>query len=100
MSTSWSERRKLTVRHQQEVATDLNNLALLLKDTNRHSEAEPLFRRALAIDEQSLSPDHPPVATDLNNLAFLLKYTNRHSEAEPLFRGALGIDEQSHTPSE
>ena len=31
------------------VATDLNNLAQLLKDTNRLAEAEPLMRRVLEI---------------------------------------------------
>ena len=36
-----------------EVATDLNNLAVLLKDTNRLAEAESLSRRALAIDERT-----------------------------------------------
>ncbi len=33
------------------VAVGLNNLAQLLKATNRLAEAEPLMRRALAIDE-------------------------------------------------
>ena len=48
---------------------DLNNLAQLLQDTNRLAEAEPLMRRALAIDEKSFGPDHPDVAIGLNNLA-------------------------------
>jgi hypothetical protein len=39
------------------VATDLNDLASLLGDTHRLAEAEPLFRRALAIDEK------PPTRT-------------------------------------
>ena len=37
--------------------------------TNRLAEAEPLMRRALAIDEKSFGPDHPNVASDLDNLA-------------------------------
>ena len=40
----------------------LNNLAVLLQATNRLAEAEPLMRRALAIDEKSFGPDHPNVA--------------------------------------
>ena len=32
-----------------DVATALNNLAALLRATNRLGEAEPLYRRALAI---------------------------------------------------
>ena len=55
------------------VATDLSSLANLLRATSRLTEAEPLFRRALAIDEASYGPDHADVARDLNNLAGLLK---------------------------
>ena len=65
---------------------------------DRLSEAEPLLRRALAIDEGSSGPNHPHVATDLNNLAELLNVTNRHCEAEPLYRRALAIDEASLGP--
>ena len=63
--------------------------------TNRLGEAEPLYRRALAIDEASYGPDHPEVATDLNNLAVLLQATNRLGEAEPLYRRALAIRKKS-----
>ena len=76
----------------------LNNLAALLKATNRLPEAEPLMRRALAIDEKSYGPEHPDVAIDLNNLAALLQATNRLPEAEPLMRRALTIDEKSYGP--
>jgi tetratricopeptide (TPR) repeat protein len=80
------------------VAIRLNNLALLLGDTNRLGEAEPLMRRALDIVEHSFGPDHPDVATALNNLAQLLGDTNRLAEAEPLMRRALAIDENSFGP--
>ncbi|MEN0064876.1 MAG: tetratricopeptide repeat protein [Myxococcota bacterium] len=33
------------------------------------AEAEPLYRRALALTEAALGPDHPSVGTPLNNLA-------------------------------
>ena len=79
-------------------ARDLNNLAQLLQDTNRLGEAEPLMKRALAIDEKSYGPEHPRVAIDLNNLAALLQATNRLGEAEPLMRRALAIDEKSYGP--
>ncbi|MCA8988928.1 MAG: tetratricopeptide repeat protein, partial [Planctomycetaceae bacterium] len=57
----------------------------------RLAEAEPLMRRALAIDEQSYGPEHPSVARDLNNLALLLQAINRFEEAEPLMRRCLCI---------
>jgi tetratricopeptide (TPR) repeat protein len=78
-------------------ASSLNNLASLLQDTNRHSEAEPLYRRSLAIGEKHC-PDHPEVARWLNNLASLLQDTNRLSEAEQLFRRAQAIEEKSRGP--
>jgi nephrocystin-3 len=75
------------------VAIDLNNLAQLLKATNRLAEAEPLMRRALKINEQKYGKNHPTFATDLNNLALLLHATNRLAEAEPMYRRALKVSE-------
>jgi len=66
-----------------------------LQHLGKFAEAEPLLRRALAIDEHSYGPDHPNVATALNNLAELLEATNRLAEAEPLLRRALAIWENS-----
>src|SRR5712671_6051259 len=76
----------------------MNELGVLLKTKARYVEAEPLYRRALAIDEASYGPDHPEVAADLNNLAALLQDTNRRSEAEPMYRRALAIDEATYGP--
>jgi tetratricopeptide (TPR) repeat protein len=73
----------------------MNQLGLFLKAKALHREAEPLYRRALAIDEQSFGPDHPNVAIRLNNLAQLLQATNRLADAEPLMRRALAILERS-----
>jgi len=76
----------------------MNQLGLFLKVKAQWPEAEPLYRRALAIWEKSLGPDHPNVARALNNLAGLLQATNRLAEAEPMYRRALGIDEKSYGP--
>ncbi|HYI63792.1 MAG TPA: tetratricopeptide repeat protein [Allosphingosinicella sp.] len=72
--------------------------ATLLHSLARYSEAEPLFRRALAIDEASHGPNHTRTAARLNNLAELLQDTNRLTEAEPLYRRALAIDEATYGP--
>ena len=69
IAARWRSTRRAFGPDHPEVAIDLNNLAILLKHTNRLAEAEPLYRRALAIDEASYGPDHPEVAIDLNNLA-------------------------------
>jgi tetratricopeptide (TPR) repeat protein len=98
LAEALSIRERVLNPEQPDVAASLNNLALLLKDTNRLSEAEPLYRRSLAIVEKSYGPDHPAVAIRLNNLASLLKDTNRLSEAEPLYRRSLAIVEKSYGP--
>jgi tetratricopeptide (TPR) repeat protein len=76
----------------------MNQLGVLLKTKALHTDAEPLHRRALSIDEKNFGPDHPDVARDLNNLAQLLQATNRFAEAEPLYRRALSIYEKSFGP--
>ncbi len=77
-----------------DVADGLNNLAELLRATNRLGDAEPLYRRALRIHETSYRVDHPEVAV-MNNLALLLCATNRFEKAESLYRRALTIAEGS-----
>jgi len=79
----------------QPTSTLMNNLALLLLAKALYTEAEPLMRRSLAIDEASLGEEHPNVAIRLSNLATLLQDTNRLDEAEPLMRHSLAIDEAS-----
>ncbi|NBO66785.1 MAG: tetratricopeptide repeat protein, partial [Acidobacteria bacterium] len=70
----------------EESARLLNQTGSYLLERAQYAEAEPLMRRALAIDEASFGKDHPDVARDLNNLAGLLQATNRLAEAEPLMR--------------
>ncbi len=63
------------------MATSLNNLALLYKAQGNYAEAEPLYRRSLAIWEKALGPEHPDVVQSLENYAALLRETGRADEA-------------------
>ena len=56
-------------------------MAALYKAQARYAEAEPLYKRALAISEKALGPNHPRVTTSLENYASLLRKTNRAAEA-------------------
>ena len=60
----------------------------------RYQEAEPLYERAIAIDEKALGPEHPTVATMLNNLALLYNAQGRDAEAETLRGRASAIVQQ------
>jgi tetratricopeptide (TPR) repeat protein len=89
--------RKVLVVHGDDPIV-LNNLGVVLRVETKYSEAEPLYKRALAIDEKALRPDHPDVAIRLNNLASLYHDQGKYSEAEPLYKRALAIDEKALGP--
>lgn len=80
------------------LAASLNNLALLYEARARDAEAEPFYKRSLAIDEKALGPEHPDVATSLNNLALIYDAQGRYGEAEPLYKRALAIWEKALGP--
>lgn len=73
----------------------MNNLGLSLMLAGSYDNTEPLFKRALAINEKALGPNHPDVATSLNNLAGLYKSQGKYTEAEPLYKRALAILEKA-----
>jgi tetratricopeptide (TPR) repeat protein len=50
---------KLRGPEDQDVAASLNNLAALYYKQGHYAEAEPLYKRALAIDEKAIGPEHP-----------------------------------------
>jgi len=85
-------------KYIDDVATTLNNLAVLHRDTNRHDDAEREYQEALDIRRQlaKKNPDAflPDVAGTLNNLAILHSDINRHDEAEKEFQEALVIRRQ------
>ena len=71
----------------------LNDTAVSLELAGDYTRAEPLYRRALAINETALGPDNSEVATNLGNLGLLFEFKGNYAEGEPLLRRALAIDE-------
>ena len=69
----------------------LNNLGLLYHNQGNYAEAEPLYKRSLAIWEKNLGPEHPKVATSLENYADLLRKMDRGAEAEKMEARAKAI---------
>ncbi|MFN6153666.1 MAG: tetratricopeptide repeat protein, partial [Dolichospermum sp.] len=80
-----------------DVATSLNNLALLYDSQGRYSEAEPLSLDALKMRRRLFTGDHPDVATSLNNLALLYDSQGKYSEAEPLYLDVLEMTKRLFT---
>ena len=69
----------------------LTNLALVYRAQRRYAEAEPLYKRSLAIIEKALGPEHRYVAWSLENYAVLLRATGRSDEAERMEARAKAI---------
>ncbi len=57
----------------------------------RYAEAEPLFKRSLAILEKALGPEHPEVAINLESYATLLRETEREGKAKEMEARAKAI---------
>jgi tetratricopeptide (TPR) repeat protein len=74
----------------------MNQVGGLYVGKEQYGAAEPLFRRALAIDERHKGSSHEDVAERLNNLGLSLIELNRLAEAEPLLRRSLAIEEEIH----
>jgi tetratricopeptide (TPR) repeat protein len=72
--------------------------ATLLRSHARYSDAETLYRQALAMEEARYGPDDHRIAIRLNNLSVLLSSTNRMAEAEPFLRRALALSEAHYGP--
>ncbi|MGH9722288.1 MAG: tetratricopeptide repeat protein [Bryobacteraceae bacterium] len=79
---------------KEETAARLNDVALLVEP----KEAEPLLRRALAMQEKAVGPRHPETAATLNNLADALLASGRVAHAETLSRRAVEIFEKTLGP--
>ena len=73
------------------LAHSLNELGILYSQQEKHNQAEPLFKQALALGQELLGEHHPDISSSLNNLAELYRNQRRYEEAEPLFKQALAI---------
>ncbi len=82
-----------------ETAIFQNNLASLLNAADRHIEAEPLQRKALATMLKSLGPRHVRTGLAANNLADILRARGgSEPEARALYRQALKVFEEALPP--
>ncbi|MFO8006598.1 MAG: FxSxx-COOH system tetratricopeptide repeat protein [Candidatus Brocadiia bacterium] len=80
------------------VATDLNNLATVLKEQGDLEGAKEKLERALKVDLEAYGPDHRAVARDLNNLATVLQDQGDLDGAKEKFERALEIDKGAYGP--
>jgi len=76
---------------QPDIEADLRTtIGTVYFDIGQYTNAEAMFRQALALRMKVLGNEHPDVASSLNDVANALREQGRFPEAEPLFRAALG----------
>ncbi|KJC54863.1 hypothetical protein UB31_04450 [Bradyrhizobium sp. LTSP849] len=81
--------------NSRDLAAALNNLAQIYADQGHDDQAEPIYKRAIALMEKGTGLDSVEIAPVLNNLAALDQRQSRFAEAEPLFKRALAIREKA-----
>ncbi len=80
------------------VASALNNLALIYKAQNRHEEAVILFQRALKINQTTLGLNHPAVVASMLNLSMQFESMGNLKDAVLQQQKALEITESALGP--
>ncbi len=84
----------------KEEAEDSDEVDILINKANeyykkgKYTEAEPLLKRALNIQEKILGAENLEVATLSHNLGVLYYYKGKYGEAEPLYKRALQVMEK------
>lgn len=94
----------LRIEHTREACRTLpladlaSKIGCFLRLQEQDAEAELLFKRALAIQEQVLGPLHSDIASSLNNLAIGSFNQGKYEEVELLLARAISIREQALGP--
>ena len=71
-------------REHPDLFKTLANLADMLQEQRRYTNAEALYLRSMKIGEKSLGPAHPDVLAVMSSYAGLLRSLHRKSEARKL----------------
>ena len=77
------------------MANSLNNLAKLYRDEGKLPESEALYKRSLALREQTYGASDPRVAASLRNYALLLRNMGKTTDADSMDARAETIEAKS-----
>ena len=83
-----------------DVADSLDTLADVFREQGRDAEAEPLYRRALAITEKSPDASAEDIACSLTNLGNCLLSLEKYEETERLYLRSLALWEKARGPDD
>ena len=80
---------------QVQIALGYNCLGHVYLAWAHWPDAESAYKRALALNEEALGPDHLRIALASDNLAQVYRFQKRFGEAEPLYTRAIKIAEKA-----
>eukprot|EP00752_Nemacystus_decipiens_P007317 g6548.t1 len=78
-----------------DVARCYSSVGYFFSIQGKYVDAEPLFGRCQAIEENVLAPDHQDLAITLNNRAGMLSRQGKYSDAKPLYERSQAILEKA-----
>jgi tetratricopeptide (TPR) repeat protein len=82
-----------------ELLSTLDSLAYVYFGQKKFAEAEPVYKRLLALWESSAGLEHPMVALTLDKMAEFYAFQQRYEEAEKAASAALTIRTTAHLAS-
>ena len=82
-----------------DIASNLNNIGLVLKELGDMQKAREYYERALTINEATYGSNHPHVAANLNNIGIILDELGDFTRAREYYERALAIDEAAYGPN-
>jgi len=85
----------IEIPYEIEIASVLNNLAMLYGKQAKYSECEPLYTQILPIYEKKYGNVHPNIAYVLHNLGGVQQSLAHYEEAEKLYLRALDIKQKA-----
>jgi len=88
---------RLKIPDNPDFPAIINNLALLYTDLGRFSEAEKLFKDAIALRKKMLGENHPEFAQSINGLGILFYNMGRFNDAENYYKTALKIIREKYS---
>lgn len=84
----------LAMISDERLAITLNNLALCYCAQGKHQDADPLYQRALSIDQSSGGANKLMLADDFSNIATHYRKQGMNVQAETLYQKALALWEE------
>ena len=80
----------------EELATSLNNMAMVNTHLGHFGEAEELNKEALMVRQKAFGVDDPRVAVSWNNLGLIYFFVKKMDDAEHCFLEVVRLQETAH----